>query len=281
MCSTLGLSRSGYYDWLNRKPSKRQQEDEELLEKISEIHEQSRETYGSLKIQKALEQQEKRVGRNRILRLMRVGQLEAKRMRIIRPRTTTKSERPAAPNLLNQRFEATAINQIWLSDITYIPVREEGWLYLAAVMDLFSRRIVGWSMDSHMPDSLTISALQMALQHRQPPKGHLMHHSDRGSQYTSDDYTHLLAQHQIDVSNSRKGNCFDNAPMESFFSNLKLELIYHHDFAREQARRAIFEYIEVFYNRIRIHSATDYLAPAIFEQRFHDQTSLVPETLRV
>jgi transposase InsO family protein len=231
------------------------------------IHERGRGTYGSLKLQQALKQAGVQVGRNRIVRLMKEGGLEAKRVRITRRTTKRKAGREAAPNLLNQRFTVERMNQVWLADITYIRL-QNGWLYLAVVMDLYSRRIIGWAMAEEMTDELTQSALQMAVQNRGPLPAKLMHHSDQGSQYTSGEYSDRLKHHQITVSMSGVGNCYDNAPMESFFSNLKLELIYHVHFASAaEARLAIFDYIERFYNRVRMHSSIDYLAPVQFEQR--------------
>lgn len=268
MCCTLNVSRSGYYKWCKREPSQREKENHELVEQIRTIHSESRETYGSLKIQKVLESQGRKVGRPRILRLMKRAKLSAKRVRRTRRTTRRSGQNRGAPNLLNQQFKVHAPNRVWLSDITYVQVKGQ-WLYLAAVMDLFSRGIIGWSMNQRMTEQLTLNALQMALQRRRPEGKLLMHHSDQGSQYTSDGYLGLLATQKIQVSMSGAGNCYDNAPMESFFSNFKLELIHHETFETpSMARRAIFDYIEIFYNRTRIHSAIGYLAPSQYERQF-------------
>ena len=268
LCRVLKLSRSSYYKWYKRKPSKREKENQELLGRIRTIHSESRENYGSLKIQKVLAAQGRNVGRPRIVRLMKRANLSAKRVRLTRRTTQRSRQKRAAPNLLNQQFEVQAPNKVWLSDITYIRVKEK-WLYLAAVLDLYSRRIIGWSMSQRMTEELTLDALKMALQHRRPKGEQLMHHSDQGSQYTSDGYLNLLKTQQLQVSMSGAGNCYDNAPMESFFSNLKLELIYHESFdSVSLARQAIFDYIEVFYNRSRVHSSIGYVAPAEYEQHF-------------
>lgn len=268
LCRVLKLSRSSYYKWCKREPSKREKENQELLGQIRTIHSESRESYGSLKIQKVLAAQGRNVGRPRIVRLMKMANLSAKRVRLTRRTTQRSGQKRAAPNLLNQKFEVQAPNKVWLSDITYIRVKEK-WLYLAAVLDLYSRRIIGWSMSQRMTEELTLDALGMALQHRRPKGEQLMHHSDQGSQYTSDGYLKLLDSQEIQVSMSGAGNCYDNAPMESFFSNLKLELIYHESFdSVSQARQAIFDYIEVFYNRSRVHSSIGYVAPEEYEQQF-------------
>lgn len=268
LCRVLKLSRSSYYKWCKREPSKREKENQELLGQIRTIHSESRESYGSLKIQKVLAAQGRNVGRPRIVRLMKMANLSAKRVRLTRRTTRRSGQKRAAPNLLNQKFEVQAPNKVWLSDITYIRVKEK-WLYLAAVLDLYSRRIIGWSMSQRMTEELTLDALGMALQHRRPKGEQLMHHSDQGSQYTSDGYLKLLDNQEIQVSMSGAGNCYDNAPMESFFSNLKLELIYHESFdSVSQARQAIFDYIEVFYNRSRVHSSIGYVAPEEYEQQF-------------
>ena len=209
---------------------------------------------------------------------MRQAKLRAKRHRGCKRTTRRNPAHPAAPNQLKQHFVATCPNQIWLADITFIPTGE-GWLYLATVMDLFSRRIVGWAMAAHMTDELTQQALRMALSVRTVSPQQLLHHSDRGSQYTSAAYQQLLADHQVLVSMSSVGNCYDNAPMESFFSLLKTELVYHEQYAtRQVARTSIFDYIEVFYNRQRIHGALGYLSPDHFEQQFLDRRSPVHAT---
>lgn len=205
-----------------------------------------------------------RVGRNRVARIRRDNGIRADRKRKYKRTTNSSHDLPVAPNLLERQFEVDGPNQVWLADITYVPTRE-GWLYLAAVIDLFSRKIVGWSMDQRMTKQLCIDALTMAVLNRKPPEG-LLHHSDRGSQYASYEYQKLLQKCGMRCSMSRKGDCLDNAPMESFFGTLKTESIHRMDFAtREAARREIFDYIEVFYNRKRRHSALGYMTPAEFE----------------
>lgn len=273
MCQVLGVSSSGYYDWRERLPSQREQQDKILLRQIEKIHQAGRGTYGSPKIHKVLRQMGYCCGRNRVIRLREQAGLRAKRLRCFK-RTTRRNQADAiAPNLLKQRFIATAPNQLWLADITGVPT-QEGWLYLAAVLDLFSRRIVGWAMDDHMRDELTQNALQMALRQRSPRLEHLVHHSDRGSQYTSGEYQNLLADHGITVSMSGTGNCYDNAPMESFFSLLKTELVHHERYqTRQEAKSSLFDYIECFYNRRRVHSSIDFMSPERFEQRWRQTTA--------
>lgn len=251
LCRVLGVSSSGYYGWRRRPLSQRAMSNQKLLSQIQMVHQQSRQTYGSPKIQQALRQQGICCGRNRIMRLMRQAGLCAKRQRCFR-RTTQANARHAY---------LTAI------------ATGEGWLYLAAVLDLYARHIVGWAMDRHMGDGLTQAALHMALRQRRPQCGQLLHHSDRGSQYTSGDYQRLLAQQDMQVSMSAKGNCYDNAPMESFFAQLKTELVYHARYpTRQAAMSSIFAYIEGFYNRQRLHSALGYLSPAQFEAAYTPPT---------
>jgi len=265
MCRVLKVSRSGYYAWRKRPVSARKMANDKLTEKIKEIYHQSRQTYGSPRIQAELRGNGLKYGHNRVARLMREAQLRAKQKGKFKVTTTDSNHNyPVAPNLLKQDFAASRSNEKWVSDLTYIPTAE-GWLYLAAVMDLYSRRIVGWAMGHTLARWLTMAALQMALESRQPPPG-LLHHSDRGSQYASHDYQALLTKHQMQVSMSRKGNCYDNAPMESFFGTLKTELVHHRLYAtRAEAKTDIFEYIEVFYNRSRRHSALAYQSPVAFE----------------
>lgn len=266
MCRVLTVSRSGYYAWRNRPSSARKMADQELSQQIKEIHQQSRQTYGSPRIQVELAENGVNCGQKRVARLMRQEELFAKQSRKFRVTTTDSAHPyPVAPNLLDQDFSASRPNEKWLTDITYIPTAE-GWLYLAVVMDLYSRRIVGWAMSDSLERHLVIAALQMALKMRQPPPG-LLHHSDRGSQYASDDYQAWLTHHQICCSMSRTGNCYDNAPMESFFGTLKTELVHHcHYQTKAEAKTDIFEYIEVFYNRVRRHSALSYQSPVNFEK---------------
>jgi len=266
LCDVLGVSRSGYYAWGTRPVSARAQEDARLLERMTTIHTKSRQTYGHRRLHADLRQAGETCGKGRVARLMRQGKLVARLRRKHRKTTDSAHQEPVAPNRLDRQFAVTAPDQVWVSDITYIATWE-GWLYLATVMDLGTRQIVGWSMGTTLERSLAINALIDALQRRRPAPG-LLHHSDRGSQYASRDYQQLLATHGLICSMSRKGNCWDNAPMESFFHSLKTELIYGAVYrTRAQARQEIFEYIEVWYNRQRLHSALGYLSPMQYEQR--------------
>jgi len=265
MCHVLGVGRSGYYAWCSRSASQRIQEDEVLLVKIQQEYQISRGTYGSPRIHAALQKQGVKCSQKRVARLMRLHKIAGQKRRKRRPITTQRdpSAMPA-PNLLNQEFHASAPDQKWVSDITYIETAE-GWLYLASVLDLFSRKVVGWAMADHMEASLVEDALKMALQQRQPEAG-LLHHSDQGRQYTSVAYQSRLANAHCQVSMSRTGNCYDNAAMESFFGTLKTECATQPFATRAQARTAIFEFIEAWYNRQRLHSSLDYLSPMEFEQ---------------
>ena len=271
LCATLAVSPSTYYDWKKRgtTPGVRALEDQTLTGQIKAIHSQSRQTYGSPRIVDALRKQGCCHGRNRVARLMRQADLCGRQKARYRIQTTdSQHDQPIAPNLMAQAAPATAPNQIWVGDITYIET-QEGWLYLAAVLDRYSRKIVGWAMSEHIDTALVLKAFDMALLHRQPPT-QLLFHSDRGVQYASADYRHALTQAGFVASMSRKGNCYDNATMESFWSTLKLELIYRRDFAtRAAARSQIFDYIESFYNRQRAHSALDYRSPVDFETQNH------------
>ena len=281
MCKILGVSTSGYYAWRTRPPSRRAEADRVLQRRIETIHAESRRVYGSPKIHKQLRREGFNCSRKRVIRLMHQANLRAKRQRCFKRTTRRNPAHVAAPNQLKQNFVASRPNQVWLADITYVGTAE-GWLYLATVMDLFSRRIVGWAMDAGMTDSLSQQALTMALERRTVRPQQLLHHSDRGSQYTSGDYQRLLTQHQIHVSMSGVGNCYDNAPMESFFSLLKTELVHHERYAtRQAAKTSIFDYIEVFYNRRRIHSALGYLTPLAYEERWRHGFSLKEEVDQV
>jgi transposase InsO family protein len=267
MCEVLGTSSSGYYDWRKRPPSQRQQANEKLLAAIRREHQVSRGTYGSPRIHAALQQQGVEAGRNRIARLMQAHAIVGKAPRRKRPVTTQRVEGAVvAPNLLAQDFTASRPNEKWLADITYIDTAE-GWLYLALVMDLFARPIVGWSMAEHMRAVLVEDALKMAVGRRLPGPG-LLHHSDQGGQYTSWLVQSLLAAHHVQVSMSDAGNCYDNAPMESFIGTLKTECVTYQIATRAEARLAIFEYIEVWYNRQRLHSSLGYVPPAEFERQY-------------
>jgi putative transposase len=271
LCGVLEVSASGYYDWVERqtRPGLRARENVQLAAQIRQIHQASRATYGSPRIQFELGQGGRKHGRNRIARLMRQQQLCGRVKGRFRVRTTDSNhDQPIAPNRLAELPAPTAADQIWLGDITYIPTGE-GWLYLAGVMDRYSRRIVGWAMDQNIDTELVLAAWEMARTQRQPAPD-LVFHSDRGCQYASGDFRQALARSQTQPSMSRRGNCYDNAAMEAFWSTLKLELVYRQGFAtRQQARTAIFEYIEIFYNRQRRHSALGYATPAAFEKQNH------------
>jgi putative transposase len=244
-----------------------------LLEEIEVVYNDSDETYGSPRVTQALQKQGVACSENRVARLMRLRGLKAKQTRRFRTTTRRNKSAPVAPNLLQRSFEADRPNEKWLADITYIAT-QEGWLYLATILDVYSRRIVGWAMSDRMKDELTIRALEMALERRHPEPG-LIHHSDQGSQYTSEAYQALLKDHDIRPSMNGVGTWYDNAPMESFFGTLKRELVHHVTYpTRNAARVSLFEYIEGFYNRRRIHSTLDYVSPVAFEQAFYQQSDL-------
>jgi len=264
MCQQLGVSRSGYYAWKERPESARHKADRALAEEVAAVHQESRGRYGSPRVHAELRARGRRVSRKRVARLMGQQRLAARKRRRFVQTTDSRHAQPVAPNLLERNFSPGQPNCTWATDITYVWTRQ-GWLYLAVVMDLFSRMIVGWAMSEHIDRHLVLNALDMALKGRQPAQG-LLHHSDRGSQYASADYQQALAARGIQCSMSRKGNCWDNAVAESFFSSLKMELVHGADFAtHEQARTALFEYIEVFYNRQRRHSSLGYVSPVDFE----------------
>jgi putative transposase len=266
MCRVLQVSRSGFYAWRKRPASARALEDQSLTVEVSAIHAESRRSYGSPRVHMELRERGLRVGRKRVARLMRAAGLRARMLR--RYRCTTDSGHGLAirDNLLARRFAVAQPNFGWVADITYLWTLE-GWLYLAVILDLFSRRVVGWSMNQRLEKELALDALSMALAQRQP-RGGLLHHSDRGSQYASHEYQELLASHALGSSMSRKGNCWDNAVAESFFATLKVELVYQSRWStRAQARSQVFEYIEIFYNRRRRHSALGYLCPDEFERQ--------------
>jgi transposase InsO family protein len=266
MCQTLDVTRSGYYFWRRKPESLRAQEDRRLLELIKSEHQLSFSIYGAPRIHKELELKGEGCGRRRVARIMRVNGIFGKHRRKFFVTTDSHHSMPVAENVLNRQFEPEAINQTWLSDITYIPTFE-GWVFLAAVMDAKSRRIVGWAMSSKIDRMLACNALRDAVRRRKPAAG-LLHHSDRGSQYASNDYQDIIHQNGMIPSMSRKGNCWDNAPMESFFHSMKGEWLNDQNFrTRDQARAAIFDFIEVWYNRRRLHSALGYQAPETFERR--------------
>jgi transposase InsO family protein len=266
LCHALGVSTSGYYAGRRREPSQRARANEALLVQLRAIRVETHETYGSPRMHAELVARGQPCSVNRVARLMRLNHLAARHKRPYRPKTTCPdATRAVVPNRLAQDFTADAPNTKWVGDITYIPT-SQGWLYLAAVLDLYSRRIVGWALDQTMTTDLVRAALEMALGRRQPAAG-LLHHTDRGSQYTSTAYQDLLTAHGLVASLSGTGYCYDNAPMESFFATLKTELIYHRHYAtRLEAKTDIFEYIEVFYNRLRRHSALGYRNPVAFEK---------------
>ena len=266
MCRVLGVSRSRYYEWAQGKPSARAQADAVLAEEIAEIHQESHQRYGSPRVHDELARRGRRTGRKRVARLMRQRGLYGRRRRRYRRTTDSEHDQPIAPNLLNRNFRAERPDQCWVADITYLWTAE-GWLYLAVILDLHSRRVVGWSMAEHLRTELALGALEMALGHRCVVAG-LVHHSDRGCQYASDAYREKLAEFGIVSSMSRRANCWDNAVAESFFSTLKLELVYRTGWTtRAEARLDVHEYIEVFYNRRRRHSAVGYCTPVEFEMR--------------
>jgi transposase InsO family protein len=269
LCQSFEVSTSGYYQWRLRQtqPAARELENQELAQDIRRIHLESRRTYGSPRIVASLRHLGRRHGRNRISRLMREQHICGRQKRRYRPLTTqSKHDQPIAPNRLRDLPLPKAPNRIWLADITYIRT-DQGWLYLAAILDLFSRKIVGWAASQRLDTTLVLAAWKMALLHRQPP-AQLIFHSDRGVQYASASYRSALQMAQALASMSRKANCYDNAVMEAFWSTLKLELVYRQQngFAtRQQAQAALFDYIEVFYNRQRLHSSLGYQSPAAFE----------------
>jgi len=267
MCKVLGVQRSGYYAWRKRKPSTREQANQDLLALIEAEYARSRKTYGSPRLHVVLKRQGVRCGHNRVARLMRLHGIVARKKRRYYPRTTQRQVGVIpAPNRLNQDFTASAPNRKWVSDFTYIETAE-GWLYLAVVLDLFSRRVIGWAMSPKMDAEMVETALRMALLGRRPPAG-LLHHSDQGSQYTSSAYLICLNEALAVLSMSGAGNCYDNAVMESFFSTLKTECVTGIFLTHAQARTVIFEYMEVWYNRQRLHSTLGYYSPVDFEQRF-------------
>jgi putative transposase len=270
MCRVLKVSRSGYYEWQARPESKRALANRALLERIRKVHKASRKTYGVDRVHGQLIADGESCGRNRVARLMKEASIRSKRIKKYKATTDSKHNHPVAENLLDRNFSVERPNQVWLSDITYVPT-EEGWLYLAAVKDPFQKKIVGWSMGERITKELAISALEMAISRRQPPAG-LIHHSDRGSQYASGDYQKKLLEHGMLCSMSKKGDPWDNAPMESFFATLKTELVHHRKYrSRAEARADIFEYIEVFYNRIRLQSALGMKSPEAYEAEYNAQ----------
>lgn len=264
LCRLMEVSRAAYYEWMRRVPTATDQENKSLTELIITSFKKSRRTYGTRRLKQELFKQNRQISRRRIGRLMNEANLSCKTKRKFKVTTDSRHNLPVADNHLNRQFSVEKPNQVYVGDITYIST-QEGWLYLAVVIDLYSRQVVGWSMAEHMKTKLVNDALLMAMWKRKPDKG-LLWHTDRGSQYASESHRALLEQHGISQSMSRRGNCWDNAVAESFFHTLKTELIHHHKLeTRDQARRLVFEYIEVFYNRERLHSANGYRSPVDFE----------------
>lgn len=267
LCEVLEVSRQGYYAWLGRKPSRRHQRDQWLRRSIHQAFADSSGRYGAPRVLKALRDEGEATSQKRVARLMRMDGLVARRRRRFLCTTDSRHGFAVAPNLVNRNFRPDGPNQTWATDITYIPTGK-GWLYLAVVLDLFSRKVIGWSMQPYIDRRLVLAALEMAIDARRPAPGTVVHHSDRGVQYACGEYRQALADAEIAASMSRKGNCWDNAVVESFFSTLKQELVYRTTFAdHDAARAALFQYIESFYNRRRFHSALGYLSPDQFEKR--------------
>jgi transposase InsO family protein len=265
-CQVLQVTRSGYYAWQKRPISATAQKRAELTRQVEKVYIENRRVYGAPRIHEELQASGHSCNRKTVAKVMKQAGIRSIMTKKFRVATTDSNHpHPVADNIVNRHFNPQGPNQVWTADITYIPT-QEGWLYLAAVEDLYSRKIVGWSMSASMESRLVVDALQMAIQRELPGDG-LVAHSDRGVQYASEHYQRVLNQNQITCSMSRKGNCWDNAPMESFFSTLKRELVHHEDYhTHNQARQSLFEYIEVFYNRSRLHSALGYLSPVQFLQ---------------
>ncbi|EBW6363964.1 IS3 family transposase [Salmonella enterica subsp. enterica serovar Oranienburg] len=272
MCRVFGVSRSGFYDWAQHKPSDRQQSDERLKLEIKVAHIRTRETYGTRRLQAELADNGIIIGRDRLARLRKALELRCKQKRKFRATTNSNHSLPVAPNLLNQTFKATAPIQVWVTDLTYVATQER-WLYLAGVKDVYTCEIVGYAMGERMTKELTGKALFMAVRNQRPPAG-LIHHSDRGSQYCAHDYRAIQEQFGMKTSMSRKGNCYDNAPMESFWGTLKNESLSHYHFnTRNEAISVIREYIEIFYNRQRLHSRLGNISPAAFRKKYYQMAA--------
>jgi len=273
LCQMLTVSPSGYYAWRQRPVSEREMANQVLVNRIKAVYNDSGQTYGSPRVYRELKAAGVACSENRVARLMRLGKLRPKQVRGYKSTTKRNKAHPVAPNVLNRDFTADRPDHKWLSDITYIPTGD-GWLYLAAILDLYARRIVGWAMSDRMTSDLTLTALKQALQRRQPAMGLLLH-SDQGSQYTDQSYQALLKTHGIQASMNGVGSWYDNAPMESFFGTLKSELVNHRHYrTHEEARPDLFFYIEAFYNRRRRHSSLGYLSPEAYEQIYRQQHDL-------
>jgi len=265
MCRVLRVSSSGYYDWAKRPASRRAKENKRLLGEIEKVHYESRQAYGSLKVWKVLNTRGISCGKHRIARLRRLNSIEAKRRRRFKVTTNSKRTNYIAPNLLNRCFQVDQLNKVWVGDVTAIAT-QSGWLYLAVLLDLCSRKIIGWSMSNRIDKKLVLNALDMALLRREPDT-QVLHHTDRGAIYASDEYLAKLKKYNLRASMSRKGDCYDNAVAESFFSTLKNELVDRRLFeSRERARLEIFDFIEIFYNRQRIHQSLNYITPEAMER---------------
>jgi transposase InsO family protein len=267
MCVVLAIERSGYYAWLKKVPGKRARANELLDKKILRLFKQHKERYGAPRLRDDLQEAGEHVSKNRVARRMKVLGIKAKGKKKFKATTDSKHPLPVAANLLNRDFTATKPNEKWCGDISYVWT-EEGWLYLATVIDLYSRKVIGWSLQSTLTKQLVCDALMMALWRRGFPRG-VLFHSDRGSQYCSHDYQNMLKQYGLTCSMSRKGNCWDNSVAESFFKTIKTELIHHERYStRENAKQSIFQYIEVYYNKLRRHSTIGSLSPENFENQF-------------
>lgn len=265
LCRAMQVSRSGYYSWRCRMPSTRERANLTLLPQLREQHLQTRRAYGALKMWQHLLRLGIACGKHRVAKLRRLHGLESLRQKRRRATVAARHGHAHAPRLIHAPFKADQSNEVWLGDVTFIPTRQ-GWLYLAILLDLYSRQVVGWSMQTQQNTELTLAALLMALQRRGPRPG-LIHHTDRGKPYANERYQTVLQQHGLVASMSRLGNCYDNAPAETFFSTLKSELVHHVDFkTRAQARTAIFQFIEVFYNRGRLHQSLGYQTPSEYER---------------
>lgn len=272
MCRVLEVSASGFYDWVGREESARSRSNRALLVEIKAAYKASKKRYGSRRVHRQLKLQCVSCSENRVARLMRRHGVRAIQARRFKATTDSRHTMPVAENVLDRQFGVGNADAVWAADITYIWT-QEGWLYLAVVMDLFSRRILGWSARPTLERALVVEALRGALQLRRPA-GDLLHHSDRGSQYASADYQELLRSARVTCSMSRKGNCWDNAPVESFFSTLKREHVHHRRFrSRTEASSELFEFIEVWYNRKRLHSSLGYMSPVDFETAQHQQST--------
>jgi putative transposase len=265
MCNTLGVSPAGFYAWRQRPRSEQEHRRDALLVEIRTVHAEVKQRYGSPRIYKELQAKGVECCVNTVAKLMHDNDIRSKTARKFRNTTDSNHPLPVADNILDRQFNPSGPNEKWVGDITYIPTRE-GWLYLAVIEDLYSRKVVGWSMADHMESRLVVDALEMAVARRLPGVG-LLAHTDRGSQYASDHYQRLLEKHGIECSMSGVGQCWDNAPMESFFASLKKELVHHEDYqTRAEAKASIIEYIEMFYNNVRLHSSLGYVSPAAYEQ---------------